>query len=446
MTKELRNLPSVDSLLQTGEIKELISEYGRELCTLAIREYLDEVRRGKGDVPDQAGIIKNVKNIVAVWTKPSLTQVINASGVILHTNLGRAPLSLDAIEAVREAAQDYSNLEFDLNTGKRGSRYDHAENLLSRLTGAEAALVVNNNASALLLILTALARRRRVLISRTQLIEIGGGFRIPEVMAQSGAILEEIGATNKVHLSDYQKAVDEKPIKMILRAHRSNFQITGFHSEPELNEIADLAYRTGILMVDDLGSGTLLDTKKYGLQHEMTVQESLKAGSDLVCFSGDKLLGGPQAGIIVGKKDLIKKLKKHPIARAVRADKMAYAGLSATLLHYLKGEAEAKVPVWQMISADLDTLKQKAENWQRELGFGEVIEGESTVGGGSLPGGTLPTYLLAIGTQHPNKLVKKLLGLQIPIIARVEDDKVLFDPRTVLDVNQDSFLAQLKSI
>jgi L-seryl-tRNA(Ser) seleniumtransferase len=366
--------------------------------------------------------------------------------VILHTNLGRAPLSLDAIEAVREAAQDYSNLEFDLNTGKRGSRYDHAENLLSRLTGAEAALVVNNNASALLLILTALARRRRVLISRTQLIEIGGGFRIPEVMAQSGAILEEIGATNKVHLSDYQKAVDEKPIKMILRAHRSNFQITGFHSEPELNEIADLAYRTGILMVDDLGSGTLLDTKKYGLQHEMTVQESLKAGSDLVCFSGDKLLGGPQGGIIVGKKDLIKKLKKHPIARAVRADKMAYAGLSATLLHYLKGEAEAKVPVWQMISADLDTLKQKAENWQRELGFGEVIEGESTVGGGSLPGGTLPTYLLAISTQHPNKLVKKLLGLQIPIIARVEDDKVLFDPRTVLDVNQDSFLAQLKSI
>jgi L-seryl-tRNA(Ser) seleniumtransferase len=258
------------------------------------------------------------------------------------------------------------------------------------------------------------------------LIEIGGGFRIPEVMAQSGAILEEIGATNKVHLSDYQKALDEKPIKMILRAHRSNFQITGFHSEPELNEIVDLAREAGVLMVDDLGSGTLLETKKYGLQHEMTVQESLKAGSDLVCFSGDKLLGGPQAGIM--------------------ADKMAYAGLSATLLHYLKGEADTKVPVWQMISADLDTLKLKAEYWQKELGFGEVIEGESTVGGGSLPGGTLPTFLLAIETPHPNKLVKKLLGLQIPIIARVDDNRVLFDPRTVLDINQDSFLSQLKSI
>jgi len=446
MKNELRNLPSVDSLLQTTEIKELISEYGRDLCTMAIREFLDEVRQGKGEVLDKAGIIKNVIDIVTDWMKPSLIQVINATGVILHTNLGRAPLSLDAIEAVREAAQDYSNLEFDLNTGKRGSRYDHAENLLTRLTGAEAALVVNNNASALLLILTALARRRRVLISRTQLIEIGGGFRIPEVMVQSGAILEEIGATNKVHLSDYQKALYEKPIKMILRAHRSNFQITGFHSEPELNDIVDLARDAGVLMVDDLGSGTLLDTKKYGLQHEMTVQESLKAGSGLVCFSGDKLLGGPQAGIIVGRKELIQKLKKHPIARAVRADKMAYAGLSATLLHYLKGEAETRVPVWQMISADLDTLKQKAENWKKELGFGEVIESESTVGGGSLPGSTLPTYLLAIETPHPNRLVKKLLGLQIPIIARVEDNRVLFDPRTVLDINQDSFISQLKSI
>lgn len=443
---DLRNLPSVDSLLKNDKIIGLVSEFGHQLCVDAIRECLDEIRKEKRKFIDNDQIMDEVKNSLTKIVRPSLEKVINATGVILHTNLGRSPLSSKAMDAIKEAALDFSNLEYDLKNGKRGSRYDHAEKLLTRLTGAEAALVVNNNASSLLLILSALAKRKRVLISRTQLIEIGGGFRIPEVMAQSGAILEEIGATNKVHLSDYQNAVDTKPIKMILRAHRSNFQITGFHSEPELNQLADIAKQAGILLIDDLGSGTLLNTEKYGLQHEMTVQESIQAGADLVCFSGDKLLGGPQAGIIVGKKDLINKLKKHPIARAVRADKLAYAGLSATLLHYLKGEAESKIPIWQMISASLETIKQRADYWQKELGTGKVIEGESTVGGGSLPGGTLPTYLLALDFAHPDKKMKQLRELEIPIIARVEDNQLLFDPRTVINIDQDIFIKHFSKI
>jgi L-seryl-tRNA(Ser) seleniumtransferase len=381
------------------------------------------------------------------WLAPTLRPVINATGVIIHTNLGRAPLSQAAIQAMQEVAPGYSSLEYDLEHGRRGSRLVHAESLLQRLTGAEAALVVNNNAAAVLLALTALARRHRVVIARSQLVEIGGGFRVPDVMKQSGAKLVEIGTTNRVHLEDYQEALT-LPTALVMRAHRSNFQIIGFTSEPTLKEIADLAHQAGVALVDDLGSGSLLDTSRYGLGHEPMVQESLEAGADLVCFSGDKLLGGPQAGIIIGRAGLIAKLKKHPLARAVRADKLCLAGLTATLLHYLKDEAVEKIPVWQMIAATPEQVRTRANEWsvtlnQRRWKSCQVIPGRSTVGGGSLPGETLPTYLLALTVTHPDQFLKRLRTCQPPVIARLEEDHVVLDPRSVLPEQDEILLAGL---
>ena len=448
---DLRALPSVDYLLQTQDVKGLIARYGRPLTLDAIRGALDEARAAyakKVSVPQEKELLDQVERKLQAWTMPTLRQVINASGVILHTNLGRAPLSQAAMQAVRDVSLGYSNLEYDLEKGRRGSRLVHAEALLIRLTGAEAALVVNNNAAALLLILTALARRRKVVIARSQLVEIGGGFRIPDVMKQSGARLLEVGTTNRVHLSDYQTALEEKPA-LFLRAHRSNFRITGFTSEPTLDEIAGLARLVGLPLADDLGSGSLLDTARYGLGHEPTVQESLASGADLVCFSGDKLLGGPQAGVIIGRGELVAKLKKHPLARAVRADKMCFVAMTATLLHYLKDEAESQVPIWRMISAPLEDIRQRAGAWAHALGYGdvmacEVTAGESTVGGGSLPGETLPTYLLAISVRSPTRFVKGLRGASPPIIARLEKDRVLLDPRTVLPEQDSDLIEGLK--
>jgi L-seryl-tRNA(Ser) seleniumtransferase len=274
-------------------------------------------------------------------------------------------------------------------------------------------------------------------------VEIGGGFRVPDVMKQSQAKLVEVGTTNKVRLSDYRDALAE-PVGLVMRAHRSNFKIVGFTEEPELREIVEVAHQAGAAVLDDLGSGTLFDTAKYGLAHEPTVQESLAAGVDLVCFSGDKLLGGPQAGIILGKKDLMDKVRKHPLARAVRADKTCLAGLTATLLHYLKDEAEREIPIWQMMSLTLDQLKVRAEAWRETLGQGEVIKSESTVGGGSLPEECITTYVLALNVKSPDKFLKKLREAHPPIIARTENDKILLDPRTVL--NDDLLLKGLKKV
>jgi L-seryl-tRNA(Ser) seleniumtransferase len=388
-------------------------------------------------------ILSQAESHLTAWTASTLRPVINATGVILHTNLGRAPLSKSAITAMKEAAENYSTLEYDLAKGQRGSRLVHAESILQRLTGAEAALVVNNNASAVLLVLSALASKKRVVISRTQLVEIGGGFRVPDVMKQSGAKLVEVGATNKVRLSDYKEALEE-PAALVLRAHRSNFKIVGFTEEPELREIADVADQANVPVLDDLGSGALLDTAKYGLAHEPTVQESLAAGVDLVCFSGDKLLGGPQAGIIVGRKHLIDKIKKHPLARAVRADKICLAGIAATLLHYLKDEAEREIPVWRMMSLTEGQIKVRAVAWQDALGQGDVIASQSAIGGGSLPEECLSTYVLALRVKSPDTFLKKLRECHPPIIARVENDTILFDPRTVL--NDEIFLSNLKSL
>jgi len=453
--------------------------YGHPLTVEAIREALELARAGDQEddiLPVANELLERAGQILERWTAPTLVPVINATGVILHTNLGRAPLSQAALQAMQAAAQGYSNLEYDLPSGRRGSRLVHAEQLLQRLTGAEAALVVNNNAAAVLLALTALARRQGVVIGRSQLVEIGGGFRVPDVMKQSGAKLIEVGTTNRVHLSDYEQAIQEGPVALVMRAHRSNFHLLGFTSDPTLGEMAAAAHKADIPLVDDLGSGALLDTARYGMGHEPTVQESLAAGADLVCFSGDKLLGGPQAGIIVGRAELVSRLKKHPLARAVRADKLCLAALSATLLHYLKDEAEREIPIWRMIAACAQAIRARAQAWQAALGQGEVLPSQSTVGGGSLPGETLPTFVLALTVAHPNRFLARLreprphpphLPLPypphrknteplpypphrkntdgegdrapLPVIARLEADKVMFDPRTVLE-EQESML------
>ncbi|MCK6584829.1 MAG: L-seryl-tRNA(Sec) selenium transferase, partial [Anaerolineales bacterium] len=428
----------------------LITRFGRPLTLDALRQTLDDIRaRFKLDpetaLPSNEWILTQAESTLAGWTAQTLLPVINATGVILHTNLGRAPMSEATIRAMDAVSRGYSNLEFDLETGKRGSRLTHAESLLRKLTGAESALVVNNCASAVLLTLSALANKKRVVIARSQLVEIGGGFRVPDVMKQSGAKLVEVGTTNKVRLSDYQTELDE-PTALVLRAHRSNFRIVGFTDEPEFEKIVDVAHKAGVPVADDLGSGALYDTAKYGFSHEPTVQESLQAGADLVMFSGDKLLGGPQSGIVLGKKDLLERIKKHPLARAVRADKSCLAGLSATLTHYLKDEAEREIPILKMMSLTLKQVRGRAEAWRDELGQGNVIEGQSTVGGGSLPDESIPTNLLELQVNSADKFLLALRKNNPPIVARTENDKVLLDPRTVLPEQEGALLVGLKNL
>ena len=446
----LRDLPSVEELLQTKTAAELIARFGRPLTLTAIRETLDKIRArfSSGAItvlPLHDLILAQTDTLLSAWLKPTLRLVINATGVILHTNLGRAPLSDAAIRAMDLASRGYSTLEYDLEKGTRGSRLIHAESVLQKLTGAESAMVVNNNASAVLLVLSALANKRRVIISRSQLVEIGGGFRIPDVMKQSGAKLIEVGTTNKVHLRDYEEALQDGG-SLVMRAHPSNFKIIGFTEEPELKDVVEVAHKAGVFVIDDLGSGALFDTAKYGLAHEPTVQESLAAGADVVCFSGDKLLGGPQAGIIIGRKDLIEKIKKHPLARAVRADKACLAGVTATLLHYLRDEAEREIPILKMMSYTPKQIKGRVESWIRELAQGEIVEGESTVGGGSLPGESFPTFLLSLTVESPDRFLKRLRAQNPPIIARTANDKVLLDPRTVLPEQEGALLVGLKNV
>lgn len=444
----LRFLPSVEKLLQNPEAAELILEFGRALTLDAIHHEMDVLRRDAGSgkpIPAETTILDRTREILETWTAPTLEPVINATGVILHTNLGRAPLSEAALENVKKESLGYCTLEFDLNSGKRGSRSVHADNLLRRITGAEAALVVNNNAGAVLLALSALARRKNVIISRSQLIEIGGGFRVPDVMRQSGARLVEVGTTNRVHLKDYEEALLANK-GLLLCAHHSNFRIIGFTSEPELKDLAELAHKFDTILIDDLGSGALLDTAKYGIRHEPTVQESLQSGADLVCFSGDKLLGGPQAGILVGKANLISKIKQHPLMRALRTDKLCYAALTATLQSYLKGEAEREIPIWQMIAATPQEMQRRARNWQKELGIGEVIPAQSTIGGGSLPEETLPTYVLSITGKRITRLLNQLRMCTPAVIARIENERLILDPRTVLPWQDVSLMSGLKMV
>jgi L-seryl-tRNA(Ser) seleniumtransferase len=403
----------------------------------ALREALDEARqsiRAGGDAPEADALVGAAGARLHEWTTPGPHPVVNATGVIIHTNLGRAPLSPQAMQAVWDAAGGYSDLEFDLASGERGHRMAAVQDLLCRVTGAESALVVNNNAGAVLLALSAHAAGREVIISRGQLIEIGGGFRIPEVMAQSGAKLVQVGTTNRTHRRDYEAALNDNTAA-ILRAHSSNFRMVGFTTEVSIAEMVEIGQPRGVPVIDDLGSGALLDTAAYGLTHEPMPQESLAAGAALVCFSGDKLLGGPQAGIVIGQGQYVEPLKRHPLARALRADKLCLAALSATLTHYLKREAEREVPVWRMISMPLEEIARRAKRWARKLRQAsiqaEVVQGRSTIGGGSLPGETLPTWLVAIACESPDALATRLRRNDPPVIARIEDGHLVLDPRTV---------------
>ncbi len=444
--EELRKLPSVDRLLQEGAVSALVARWGHGLTVDAAREALDAARDAIRDgepCPHPGALARQVSEQLAARLRPTLLPAINATGVIVHTNLGRAPLSAEARAAMDAVALGYSNLEYDLQAGGRGSRYVHAEEILCRLTGAEAALVVNNNAAALLLILMAFTRGREVIISRGQLVEIGGGFRIPDVMRQSGAVLVEVGTTNRTYISDYEDAITESAVAL-MRVHRSNFRLSGFVHEPSLSEMVELAAKRDLLLFDDLGSGTLLDTAPYGLAHEPTIQESVMAAATLVSCSGDKLLGGPQAGIILGHAGAIAALKKFPLTRALRVDKTTLAGLQATLRHYLLGEATEKVPVWRMISMDEPALQKRARKWERKLrGVGlvaQVVPGRSTVGGGSLPGETLPTRLVALDVESPDAVSARLRAGTPPVITRIEDGRLVLDPRTVLPEQETTLL------
>lgn len=433
-TDALRALPAVHALAESDGGARLAAAYGRAATVDALRAALDAARAqlSAGALAEYgaAAALADAERILAAAFQPTLRPVINAAGVIIHTNLGRAPLSAAAQAAAQTAAAQYSTLEYDLEAGARGSRLLHAGRLLAELTGAEAGLVVNNNAAALLLLLSALAPGKEVIISRGQLVEIGGGFRVPDVMAQSGALLVEVGTTNRTRAADYERAITADTA-LILRAHASNFRQIGFTESAALDELSAAARRHGLLLVDDLGSGALLDTAAFGLEHEPTVQESLRAGADLVAFSGDKLLGGPQAGIVVGRAELIETLKRHPLARAVRADKLCLAALTATLDHYRKGEALAQIPVWRMIARPADDIRREARRWARRVG-GRVVAGESTVGGGSLPGAALPTWLLALDVANADAFAARLRAADPPVIARIADGRVLLDPRTVL--------------
>jgi len=446
MQDELRKLPSVERLLQSPEMQECIKDRGRPLVLLSTRRVMDEARReigtGKPCPPVQT-LLDRVLVDVGISAQPTLRRVINGTGVVIHTNLGRAPLSDDSIAAIGLVAQGYSNLEYALDEGSRGSRYAHAEELLKLLTGAGGGLVINNNAGALLLVLTALASGKEVPISRGQLIEIGGGFRIPEVMQQSNARLVEVGTTNRTHPSDYEQAISEETA-LLMHVHYSNFKVLGFARQVELSRLVEIAGQHSLMVVEDLGSGCLLDTSQYGLAHEPTVQEAIAQGADLVCFSGDKLLGGPQAGIIVGRADLIASLRRHPLARALRVDKTTIAGIQATLLHYQKQEAADRVPVWQMISQGLDEIQSRAESWCEHLTAlqvsVEVIPGLSTVGGGSLPGETLPTRLVALRLDSPDRFAHRLRTGEPSVVGRIEGGQFILDPRTVLPREEQDLL------
>jgi len=415
---KLRDLPSVDELLR----EERLAPESHELVVAAARTVLERARVEIGEGRDPGPIVDAVVAELGRARRPSLRRVLNATGVLVHTNLGRAPLADAAIARVVEVGRGYSNLEYDLERGQRGSRQDHLAGLLVRLTGAEAALVVNNNAAAVLLALAALAEGREVVVSRGELIEIGDGFRIPDVLARSGARLVEVGTTNRTHAADYERAI-ASDTALVLRVHQSNFRVVGFSERPQLAELADVARRHELPLVDDLGSGSL-----GRIGDEPTPAESLRAGADLVCFSGDKLLGGPQAGVVVGRVDLVERLRRHPLQRALRADKLTLAALEGTLALALEPTERDAVPVLRMLHEPVETVRVRAERLAGLVG-GEVEDTVARVGGGALPLAELPSAACAI----EEGLAEPLRAGEPPVVALVRDGRTLLDCRTLTD-------------
>lgn len=450
-SNQLRLLPSVDELLQSVAGRQIVMHHSRVLTLRALRAILAQARvsiQEGAACPTTAELLGRVASLLQQEQQAHLRPVINATGVIINTNLGRAPISSEALQAVQQVSSGYSNLEYDLEAGERGSRHTHVTALLRELTGAEAAIVTNNTAAAVLLGLSTLAIGREVIISRGQLVEIGGGFRVPDVMRQSGCQLVEVGTTNRTRINDYVAALSERTA-LLLTVHPSNFLITGFTEAVPIRALAEVAHERGLLVMNDLGSGCLLNSEQYGLAHEPTPQESIAAGADVVCFSGDKLLGGPQAGILLGKAAVIARIAKNPLMRAVRIDKMTLAALEATLRHYQRDEASTHIPIWRMISMRPERIASRAMQWASQLQAKGITvrtqRGESTIGGGSLPGETLPTTLLALDAAHIPfpllDLAKQLRLRETPIVTRILRDTLVLDPRTVLE-EQDADLVQ----
>jgi len=452
--KRLRQIPSVEKILESPELKSDIDKFSHPLVALAVKQAVEvtreKVKEGK-EGTSLEGIVQKTKKIIAEQTSPSLKPVINATGVVLHTNLGRAPLDEETLSFIQKISTSYNNLEFDLEEGKRSKRGIFVERFLCLLTSAEAALAVNNNAGAVLLMLTALAKGKEVIVSRGELVQIGGGFRIPEILALSGAKLKEVGTTNQTAMSDYENAITPETA-LLLRVHQSNFKMTGFVQRPSISELVKLGKKHNVDVVEDLGSGVLLRTEDFELAHEPTAFEALSAGVDLVCFSGDKLLGAPQAGIILGRKRCADILRKHPLHRALRLDKMFLAGLERVLLYYLKGEATKKIPAWQMISTPLEALQRRAETIKDALkksGIEVTIQkSESAVGGGSLPGETLPTIVISFQTKEisPDTCARLFRENDPPIIGRIENERLVLDLRTVFPHQDEILISAIRNV
>ncbi len=448
----LRDLPAVDRLLREAVLEKALLTLPRRVVLSAVQDTLEQSRQEILDAREDPSILPGIDlapsklaGLAAVLAckraAPGLKPLVNATGIVIHTNLGRVPLAREAVNALSGIAENYNNLELSLETGSRGSRQEHLEQLICELCGSESAMVVNNNAAAVFLVLKALAGNREVIVSRGQLVEIGGSFRIPEIMAASGALMVEVGTTNKTYLHDYKRALTENSAALF-KVHTSNYHLVGFKAEVESSELAALAHRHNLLMFEDLGSGALIDLKKFGLPFEPLVQDSISAGVDLVTFSGDKMLGGPQAGIIAGRKDLVSTLRDNQLARIVRIDKFTIAALEATLRLYLDEDKVAeKVPIWQMLSASENLLKQRVENIANQLSAAldgvevGIQRGISKVGGGALPDAELPTWLVAVKPKHAvisaARLVEKLRCCEPPVVLRLQHETMLFDLRTV---------------
>lgn len=453
----LRRLPQVDAVLRDPQVQPLIAAYSRERVAVELRALLDAERdrilgNGAGTEPcSPADLLAALRSRLADQSRPSLRRVINATGIALHTNLGRAPLAEEALRAVADVGGGYSNLEFDLETGVRGSRYAHVEGMLCRLTGAESALVVNNNAAAVMLAVNTLAKDGEVVTSRGELVEIGGSFRIPEVIEGSEADMVEVGTTNKTRAADFAAAITGRT-RILLRVHPSNYAIVGFTEAPTRSEIAALAHDRGLVAMEDLGSGSLVDLTRFGLPHEPTAQEALEAGMDLVTFSGDKLLGGPQAGILVGRRDLIERMKTNPLLRALRIDKLSLAALDATLRLYLNLDDLGQcLPVLRMLTTTPEVLKDRAERCCTALNgiasvHAETRTGEAYAGGGALPDKAIPAYLVAVTVEGltAESLRSRLLHADPPVVSRIQEHSVALDLRPVAEAEMDALIEAVR--
>jgi L-seryl-tRNA(Ser) seleniumtransferase len=444
----LRRLPAVDELLRQPLIAETLGTFPRSLVVRAVRDVLDRIRRailsdqssGVSRLPDETALIQEILADAERLAAYTLQRVVNGTGIIVHTNLGRSPLCQEALERLQLIGSGYSNLEYDLEVGSRGSRYVHAEAILREITGAEGALVVNNNAGAVLLVLNTLAQGREVIVSRGELVEIGGSFRIPDVMTRSGARLREVGCTNRTHLEDYRAAIGPETA-LLLKVHASNYQITGFTAEVDLATLVALGRDHDLPVMDDLGSGCFVDLSRFGLRGEPMVQDSVRSGADVITFSGDKLLGGPQAGIILGRKEIMERLRKSPLTRALRVDKFTLAALEATLRLYRDDETAVRaIPTLRMIALDVETLATRAQSLADRIrvavGSGvevAVVDGASQVGGGALPVQNLPSKLVALTSRRLSAARLEIIfrGNQPPIIGRVEQERFLLDVRTL---------------